>query len=102
VVVTVTGLSGCTDDAPVAGTIAMLVDAGVSDGVVELPGVLEAPGELLPDVDVLGVDCPPPPLPPPASVSLQAVPASSSTQIPATARPCFLTEPLNIPQFSPV
>jgi hypothetical protein len=77
----------------------MLADAGFSDGVVELPGVLEAPGELLCDVDVLGVDCP---RPLPASVSLQAVPASSSTQIPATARPCFLTELLTIPQFSPV
>jgi hypothetical protein len=39
---------------------------------------------------------------PPASVSLHAVPTSNIMQIPATARPCFRTEPLTIPQLSPV
>ncbi|GAA3088170.1 hypothetical protein GCM10010530_12400 [Kribbella aluminosa] len=98
VLVTVTGLSGCTDVAPLAGTTAMLA-AGLFDGVVDVPGVLEAPGVLLCDVEAPGVDCPPLPL---AFVSPHAVPASSRTQIPATARPYFLTEPFTIPQLSPV
>jgi hypothetical protein len=93
-------LSGCTEDAPVAGTTEMLA-AGVCDGVVESPGVVEAPGELLCDVDGFADDPPVVPLPL-AFVSLHAVTASSSAQIPATARPCFLTEPLTIPQHSPV
>ncbi|GAA1551989.1 hypothetical protein GCM10009804_06150 [Kribbella hippodromi] len=98
VVLTVTGLSGCTAVAPLAGTIE--IAAAASDGVGDSPGVVEAPGVLLCELDAPGVDWPLPPLP--AFVSLQAVPASSSTQIPATARPCFLTEPLTIPQLSPV
>jgi hypothetical protein len=94
---TVTGLSGWTEDAPSAGTIEMPSDAGSCEGVVEPPGVVEAPGVPLLCV-VPGVDG----LLPLASESLQAVPTSSSTQIPATASPCFLTEPLTIPQLSPV
>jgi hypothetical protein len=82
-----------------AGTIAMSAAGFDSEGVDE--GVVDAPGELLCDVEPLGVDWPPLP-PPSAFVSLQAVPASNSTQIPATARPCFLTELLTIPQLSPV
>ncbi|GAA2790109.1 hypothetical protein GCM10010522_04280 [Kribbella solani] len=96
---TVTGLSGCTAVAPLAGTTEIAAAAD-SDGVVDAPGVFEAPGVLLCELDAPGVDWPLPPLP--AFVSLQAVPATSSTQMPATARPCFLTEPLTIPQLSPV
>jgi hypothetical protein len=97
-VVTVTGVSGCTEDVPVAGTNAMFAALGVSDGVVDAPGLVEAPGVPLLCV-VPGEDGV---LPPPASVLLHAVPASSTMQIAATARPCFLTEPLTIPQISPV
>ena len=89
--VTVTGWSGRTAEAPLAGTTLTFAAAGSSDGVVEgagvlvdEPGVLElvAPGEL----DGAGSA---------AFVSLHAVPTSSIVQIPATARPCFRTVLLN-------
>jgi hypothetical protein len=60
--------------------------------VVDASGVVEALGVPLLCVE-LGDDGEPL-----ASVSLHAVPASSIMQIPATARPCFLTELLTIPQ----
>ncbi|GAA1133608.1 hypothetical protein GCM10009630_34730 [Kribbella jejuensis] len=56
VLVTVTGLSGCTEVAPFAGTTAMLAAWLLPDGVVESPGVVDAPGVPLCDVEALGVD----------------------------------------------
>ncbi|GAB2659146.1 hypothetical protein GCM10009743_39220 [Kribbella swartbergensis] len=64
---------------------------------MEASGVVEAPGVPLLLCVASGDDGEPP-----ASVSLHAAPASSITQIPTTARPRFLTEPLTIPQLSPV
>ncbi|GAA0606600.1 hypothetical protein GCM10009534_46730 [Kribbella sandramycini] len=91
--VTVTGLSGWTDVAPLAGTTATLAADGFSDGFVDSLGFAD---ELDPPLLCVVLDdgCPPAP----GSLSLHAVPASSITQIPVTARPCFL---LTIPQYSP-
>jgi hypothetical protein len=85
----VTGLSGWTAEAPLAGTIWTFAAAG-SPGVVLEPGVVEEPGVLLfPCVfPAEGAGSA-------AFVSLQAVPTSSIVQIPTTARPCFRTVLLN-------
>jgi hypothetical protein len=79
-VATVTGLSGRTAEAPLAGTIETLAAAGSCDWVP--PGVVDAPGVelVVPDPEVPESA---------ADVSLHAVPATSNAQIPATARPCF-------------
>src|SRR4051794_22245335 len=85
----VTGWSGRTDEAPFAGVIVTLAAAGLFEGVVP-----DAPGlPLLCDVpeDVES-----------ACELLHALLSSNTAQNPATARPRFLTELLNMRLSSPV
>jgi hypothetical protein len=85
VVATVTGLSGLTAEAPFAGVTVTFAAAGALEGLA-LPGVADAPG--------LPVLCG---VPDDACELLHALPNTNTAQTTATARPCFLTELLNMP-----